>query len=391
MSVLDKSTVLRRRLLEFTQIADSTTLKILEFLHTQTNVKAIYDVPSKLGIPSTSFWRRIRSLRRKGIKFTVVLDEKRVGLSKIGFFLYDVYIPLESIPWKHWYNVHILSSIPSGTYILYYYPIMYGYRFIRDEIAKLSKREKTGFLTIDCTHVFLCQPRFTKYFDVERGKFKYLWKEWISEVKRILEDDNCVREEDECKHVFDVVCRDTPRDWIDLLILKELEIDAFQTFSEIAKHLHTRTWIIKYHYYRHILPEGIIKGIIPKLLYVDLTNAYTGAIIFRNRCIFGFRLKMFIDFLTQLPFVCAASLSSDLRTLSLQVAVPYDELIGFFRFRGFLRKYFDVVLEFNYHYRYFSRSTLPHTNYNPYTGVWVKEPSEVTEVLEGKLGEGGGS
>lgn len=391
MSLPDKTTVLKERFFEFTQIVDSTTLKILEFLYTQTNVKTIYDAPSKLNIPSTSFWRRIRSLRRKGIKFTIALDERKIGLSKVGFFIYDVYIPLEGIPWKHWYNVHILSSIPSGTYILYYYPIMYGYRFIRDEIAKLSKREKTDFLTIDCTHIFLCQPCFTKYFDVEKGRFRYLWREWINEVKIILEDNSCEEGEDKCKQVFDIVCRDTPRDWIDLLILKELEMDAFQTFSEIAKHLHTRTWIIKYHYYRHILPEGIIKGIIPKLLYVDVTNAYVGIIIFKNSYAFGFKLKMFIDFLTRLPFVYAVSLSSDLRTLLIQVTVPYDELIGFFNFRGFLKKYFDVILEFNYHYRYFRRSTLPHTNYNPYTGVWVKEPSEVTEILEEKLGEGGGS
>ena len=377
---------LKRRYLDFIQLADTTTLKILEFFYTQSNVKVLYDAVRKLNMPSTSFWRRISTLRRKGITFTIDEDEKKIGLSKVGFFLYDVFLEKHEIPHSHWYNVYTISSVPFGTYLVYYYPIMYGCKFIKDEISKICKQEKTNYLMVNYTHIFTAKPNFIKYFDVERGRFNYLWKEWINKINEILE----AKLPQELKHypIFKVEYEEKPADWIDVLILKELEKDAFISFKELSERIGIRTWKVKYHYDKHILAKGIIKGIRPKLLYMDITNAYTCIIIFKNEEVEEYKLKKLIDFLIELPFVFAIGLSSDLKILTFQIAVPYDELVGFFYFKKTLKRYFNIVLEFNYHYQYFNKKTIPYTNYNPYTGVWVKYPGEIASFLQEKLAKG---
>lgn len=377
---------LKRRYLEFVQLADTTTLRILEFFYTQSNVRVLYDAVRKLNMPSTSFWRRISTLKRKGITFTIDVDEKKIGLSKVGFFLYDTFLEKHEIPHSHWYNVYTVSSVPFGTYLVYYYPIMYGYKFIRDEISKICKQEKTDYLMINCAHIFSARPNFIKYFDVEKGRFNYLWKDWINKIKEIFEADS--PQVTNRYPIFIVKHEEKPEDWIDILILKELEGDAFKSFKEISERIGIRTWKVKYHYDKHILAKGIIRGIRPKLIYTDITNAYTCISVLRNEGIDEYKLKKLIDFLIELPFIFAAVLSSDLKTLALQIAVPYDELVGFFYFKKTLKQYFDVVLEFNYHYQHFSRRTIPYTNYNPYTGVWVKYPSEVASFLQEKLAKG---
>ena len=378
--------ILKRRYLEFVQLADTTTLRILEFFYNQSNVRVLYDAVRKLNMPSTSFWRRISTLKRKGITFTIDVDEKKIGLSKVSFFLYDVFLDEHEIPHSHWNNAYTISSVPFGTYLVYYYPIVYGYKFIKDEIVKICKQEKTDYLVINYTHTFPAKPNFIKYFDVEKGRFNYFWKDWINKISEIIEAKTFQKTHHYT--IFVEECEEKPEDWIDLLILKELEKDAFKSFKEISEHIGIRTWKVKYHYDRHILAKGIIKGIRPKLIYTDITNAYTCIIILKNEGVDEYRLKKLIDFLVGLPFILAVVLSSDLKILTLQIAVPYDELVGFFYFKKALKHYFDIVLEFNYHYQYSSRRTIPYTNYNPYTGVWVKYPSELASFLQEKLAKG---
>ena len=383
---LEPAGILKRRYLEFVQLADTTTLRILEFFYNQSNVRVLYDAVRKLNMPSTSFWRRISTLKRKGITFTIDIDERKIGLSKISFFLYDVFLNRYEIPHSHWYNAYTVSSVPFGTHLVYYYPITYGYKFIKDEINKICKEEKTDYLMIDYSFTFSAKPSFTKYFDVERGRFNYFWKEWIDKIKEILEYRETVKEENPA--IFINEYREKPEDWFDLLILKELQKDAFKSFKEISESIGIRTWKVKYHYDKHILAKGVIKGIRPKLIYTDITNAYTCIMILQIGEISGCKLSKLIDFLIRLPFILVVTLSSDLKILSLQIVIPYDELIGFFHFKKILKKYFKIILEFNYHYQYSSKRTIPFTNYNPYTGVWVKYPSELASFLEEKLAKG---
>lgn len=92
----------------------------------------------------------------------------------------------------------------------------------------------------------------SRWFDAEEEAWAFDWEEWIDEVEAI---------EGELPRILA-----EPRDWpvnidyTDLLIIKELEIDARKTLPEISERLEAPLSKIKYHYHEHVTKRDLIGG-----------------------------------------------------------------------------------------------------------------------------------
>lgn len=95
-------------------------------------------------------------------------------------------------------------------------------------------------------------PVLHKWFDSKQKAWFFDWESWMRDVKTIEGDLPITLIE--------------PDDWpikvdyIDLLIIKELEIDGRKTLTEISKKLSIPLETVKYHFREHVLKRGLVEG-----------------------------------------------------------------------------------------------------------------------------------
>ena len=95
-------------------------------------------------------------------------------------------------------------------------------------------------------------PVRSRWFNIEDGTWTFHWSEWIKEVETIKGElpYTLIEPEDWPIKV----------DYEDLLIIKELEKDGRFSLSDLSKNLGMPLSKIKYHFYEHVLKNGLIEG-----------------------------------------------------------------------------------------------------------------------------------
>jgi len=205
----------------------------------------------------------VKKLAKIGIRFTIDLNLLRIGLIE-----YVTYIPGKVIDYTdlsiscNWIRSHSITYSPKGTFITFNIPFR-----LKEELAHIisSEIKKIG---VDKFHSFFLvttrkQPSFIKYSLEFHPLFTgYRYKvleeyfreaEFVSGIEKDLLDASSLS-----KLVKE------PRDLLDLIILKELEKDAFSGLLAVHETYGYERWRIKRHLIKHIVEEGVISGIFAK-------------------------------------------------------------------------------------------------------------------------------
>lgn len=90
------------------------------------------------------------------------------------------------------------------------------------------------------------------WFDSGPQTWIFPWQRWISEIPN--EARNLPKTLVEPKHF------PQKADWIDVMILKELEKNAMVTFRDIAKMLNEPANKVQYHFHRHVIGKDLLEG-----------------------------------------------------------------------------------------------------------------------------------
>jgi DNA-binding Lrp family transcriptional regulator len=93
--------------------------------------------------------------------------------------------------------------------------------------------------------------RTSKWFDFKSETWLFPWDEWIEEIK--------AKGTELPYTLIDPKEFPVKADEIDLLILKELEIDATTSLTTIAKKIGKKLQTVKYHYEKHCIGRGLIE------------------------------------------------------------------------------------------------------------------------------------
>jgi DNA-binding Lrp family transcriptional regulator len=157
------------------------------------------------------------------------------------------------------------------------------------------------------------------WFDKSSEEWIFPWDSWLKEVQSNHEElPNTLREPDGYVQ---------KADWIDIMILKELEKNSAIKLKEIAKKLNLSLQALKYHFENHVIREQMFEG--PQIIanhYKELSpDMYYFRFVFQNYE----NLSKFANSLMNKPFVRAIGKTYRENQLLVQIYLPRQQLRNF--------------------------------------------------------------
>ncbi len=233
-------------------------------LHTESNLKNIVKYAKEVGprnasliarytgIPPTTVRYSIRNLLvRRGIRFLASVSHPRLGLKRHLLSLsFDPSLQdpegalrrMAATAYLEWYG----KTLPRGDY---YALVAVPPRLQNRYREFLEQLVESGFLRSFRSYGmdwFRLRSLDENDYNFKRGRWEV---DWGSLDKRKVHVEEPPAEP---KRAF------SP-DSMDLLIIKELELDATQRLSELARKLNLTYRTIYYHYTEHVVGQGLIK------------------------------------------------------------------------------------------------------------------------------------
>ena len=233
-----------------------TDLKILEALAVY-GPRNLAEVSRKTGIHPETLRKKINRLSSQFfLRFNINVNYARLGLKRAIVFA-------EAVPGYEdilfdalkvndfWIFVGRCYGMFEGCVGIFVVPWEFSSLFEQyiDELKKLGLSIRTQIFWL--THIHSINSR-CKWFDEKRAAWNFNWDEWMKEVETGKGDASQVLLESE-PLMANV-------DETDILILKELEIDARISFTKLGERLGISPQLVRYHYYRHVIGEELLKS-----------------------------------------------------------------------------------------------------------------------------------
>lgn len=178
-----------------------------------------------------------------GLKKCVVFAEANPGMEQLLFDCMQLN--------EFWLYVCRSYGIGEGCTGAYAIPVEHYMRFeeFMQEIKRLDVAKDFQIYWSTC---FQGGRITSKWFDISQDKWVFPWGEWVKEVQTqttdlpytLIEPKNYINYADE----------------IDIKILEELEYDATNSLSQIARNLGISRQLAQYHYSEHIIKRNLIEG-----------------------------------------------------------------------------------------------------------------------------------
>lgn len=179
-----------------------------------------------------------------------------------------------------------------------------------DQICDVRFFWSTSFQTVNTTNT---------WFDNASEVWTFPWDSWLKEVMTAKEELPYTLKDPD----------DYPQkaDWVDIIILKELEKDCTVKLQEIAKKIGLSLQGVKYHFENHVIQEKMFEGHqIVAYHYREFSGeTYYFRFVFKNYESFA----KFTSSLLNKPFVRAAGKIYGQNQLFVQIYLPRQQLTNF--------------------------------------------------------------
>jgi DNA-binding Lrp family transcriptional regulator len=205
-----------------------------------------------------------------------------------------------------------------------------------DELRELDQTATVSFFWSTCIHSV---NTTSTWFDGISENWIFPWDLWLEETQTcegdlpytLKEPDGYVQK----------------ADWIDIMILKELERDCTIKLQEIARKLNVSKQRVKYHFGNHVIKQQMFEG------QQILADHYKG--LSPDTCLFTFTFKNYESFskfacsLMNKPFARAMGKVHDMNQLFVWIYLPREQLGNFIETlaklvrTGFLKTYQYVI------------------------------------------------
>ena len=278
---------------------------------------------TQLDMSTGTLRRKIRKLRSHfSLFFTGSIYHTNIGLRKVVVF----------VEFKLGYEELLYQCLKSNDYWLYVsqcigspkYLAIYGIPAGREKEFEefLSELKKLDFV---CDVKFFWSTCFQNvnttsiWFDKEREEWVFPWGSWVKEV---------LNKKGELPYTLkDPSAYLQMADWIDIMILKELEKDYTIKLKDIARKLGISLQRLKYHFENHVIKMKMLEGhqIVAKHYEGLSPDTYYFRFVFKNH-------ENFIKFACSLldkPFVRVMGKVYGKNQLFVQVYLPRRELKNF--------------------------------------------------------------
>lgn len=369
-------------MLHYLKILDPINAKIIGVLGDYP--RNLSSLAAETGLPPSTVAFRVKKLVKRGyLKVRVKLNSPNLGLCKAVLFADTNHGFTETLQ-KAIENIGYWSYIArcygkyNGFYSVFSFPFAYKAQ-LEDYFERAKELGATPNHTLLwTTNIYEVTPNFA-WFDFKRKSWNFAWQKWIGEVTT-SSDHLPVRLEDPKSY-------ETQVDYTDLLILKELEKDGFEDFTQISKVVKMTPQAVRHRFLQHVIARNLITGyeisIFPYPLQVSDMCAF----------VFNFSgqkaLAKFVNTLVDKPFVLSYAKAIGKDSLLVHFYVPKTEFSNFMSSLDRLTRE-EIVQDFYYIYidiPSFRRQTVSFEYFHE--GRWLYNQAEqlkqLTEMMPLKL------
>jgi len=304
---------------------DQTNIKILEALrhYGPRNIKSL---AQSIEVPDTTVRFRIEKMTKQHLLLiTARLDLTKLGLAK-GFLVAESPLGRQDVlrqvikQTDYWKYIARCYGKFDGFIAYFAFPAKKRKELQKylKEAAKLKGISKHLFFWT--TNTFFDYPCFD-WYDFDKKKWKFYWDEWIKEVLNSSEKLPEILEEPRSYSLL--------ADESDLLILKELEKDATQSFRKLAKIIGITPQSVHYRWYNHIVKRKLILKYYTSFqpYPLQISDFYHFIIKFRSKK----SLAKFSNSLKRKPFITGCTKAIGKNILIVGVNVPKMEFPNLIR------------------------------------------------------------
>lgn len=351
-------------MLRYLKMLDPTNARIIEGLgkHDPRNLLSLAE---KIGLPPTTVAFRFKKLIKDGfLTVRAKLNSPRLGLTKAVLIAETNHGFADTLS-------KVIENVDYWTYLTPCYGKFNGYyaifSFPYDQMSKVQeyfeKAKQLGamssYLLFSTTNVFDVAPNFA-WFDFKRKTWNFPWEKWMTEVSSGSRELPT--------YLADPQSYEIQVDTRDLLILKELEKDGLNDFTELAKVVNITPQGVRHRFHEHVLKRGLLSGyevaVLPYPLQVSDLCAFV--IAFSNQA----ALSKFANSLQDKPFVISHAKVVGKNSLLIHFYVPKTEFTGFvaslnrLTVKGIIHDFFYVFLDMSS----FKRQTVSYEHFD--NGTW---------------------
>jgi len=230
---------------------DQTNIKILTAMW-KSGPRNLLEVSRRTGIPFTSVYHRVAKLEKKSKRVATLAPQ----ISQLGMMRLVVLVTAAPGAEDKVTNALRIPNLwrsldrCEGNYThlsIHYVPVKFLKQFKR-YLRRLSELKLiTQCKTIATGEYIPNFPDFDYYSHVT-NQWTFAWNKWLRELNK-----------KPSKRIEDPTSYEVAVDKKDLLIIKELQIDARRSFADLAPILGISLQGVKYHFDKKLVPSGIVK------------------------------------------------------------------------------------------------------------------------------------
>lgn len=237
---------------------DEKTARIIDKLTTMKIVGIHKRVSKELNLLPIQFKRLLSRFLEYNFEFTIDLTYLKVGLIEYLLFIKNKYVEYnELLPFmRSWLRSYTKIFIPKGTLVTMYLPHEYKNEVIKRINEWFNESGVDGISSFIIVHRL--QPSFTKHEPSNHPLYKGYETKELEEMLNNAEEKkpNWFLSENDIENYIN-----NPNDVLDLLLLKELESNAFVSINTVSQKYNIRMKTFRKHLIHHIIKQNVINGI----------------------------------------------------------------------------------------------------------------------------------
>lgn len=361
-------------MLRYLKILDPVNARIIEGLG-KYSPRNLSFLARKIGLPNTTVAFRVKKLMKEGfLKIRAKLNSPKLGLAKAVLVTEPNQGSAEALM-KTVENVGYWTYIArcygrfNGLYTLFSFPAKHV-KALEDYFEKAKRLGALSDYKMFWTTNIFEMPLSFDWYDFTRKAWSFPWQKWVTEASRSSDQLP--------QYLADPESYEVQVDHRDLLILKELEKNALEDFTQLSKVVKITPQAVRHRFQEHIAKRNLITEYEIAIFPYPLQSS--------DLCAFFFdftdkgALAKFANSLSKKPFVVSYAKIIGENSLIVHFYVPKTEFSKFMgslellTMKEIIRDFFYVSVDI----LSFKRQTVSYEYFHE--GHWVY--SDVEELAK---------
>ncbi|MCI4439014.1 hypothetical protein JHC27_04100, partial [archaeon] len=314
---------------------DSRLIAIIEAIKT-VGPRNCSLISRMTGIPvETVRYKITKQLIRKGIAFRPIVDFELMGLRR-AFVRMNFNKEVQNRATEILDNLHPFGltyyarTLPNGAYETMFAMPYYQTRLYEVFFERLVEEKILNSFEISPLDYVQSVSLRPEYYDFKKGEWKIDWDNLVPMGIRLSNEEAFAPSRDLVKV-----------DFIDLLIVHEMQRNAFFKINQLQKSLNINSKTLRYHFVSHLVKNRVIAGYNVWWRGLKRENTRITVIIVKAKDVTPYEETKLQEISLKLPFSWNYAYSSKMRTFYLMLSAPSEY------YTALLSKIADSFMNFN--------------------------------------------